>query len=179
MKRGRSRKAGARERNGQPQRALGEKIANERFATWQRRHLNGLIARDLMLDPRVGDPLGLLYVGDYIDEPTYQSGLSYRDTARSYRRINGLPSGLPKLLGVKGISHYEADPKVATAIKVRYLAYRLAIKRAAGSSGLAAVHRLCSTERMIEADDLDKLKLGLAALAAKKGQGSAPKRLTA
>lgn len=164
---GRLRRAGQREVNGRIERA-GEKVANERFARWQRRHLSGLVKDEMLLDPMISDPLGLLYVADYIDEPTYQNGLSYRDTARSYRRINGLPSGLPKLLGVKGISHYEADPKVATAVKLRYLAYRMAITRKGGAEALAAVHRVCSTERMIEAHELDKLKIGLSALTASR-----------
>ncbi len=166
------RKLAVRERNGRLDRTAA-KLVNERFAIWQRRHLKGLVPKEAMLDPLVGDPLGLLLVAEYIDEPTYQQGISYRDTARAYRRINGLPSGLPKLLGVKGISHYEADPKVAEAVKLRYLAYRIAIKRKAGAEGLAAVHRVCSIERMIEEGDLDKFKLGLSAL------GNSSKRLAA
>lgn len=165
---GRPKKPGERSASGQQRRTNGvvlhEVRENERHGRWQRRHLATIVSHETLLDPLCGDPLGILHIGKRISEPQYQAGLHYRATAEDYRRMNGLPSGLPKLLGQKGVSHYEADPEIAEKVRQRYFELRQKIVRAGGFEALSAIQLICSNERMIDAGQFEKLVLGLNAL---------------
>lgn len=167
---GRPKKAGPRYPGGQHRHTesgvlIRDARENERHGRWQRRHLIGIVSHETLLDPLCGDPLGILHVGKRLSEAQYQAGIHYRATAEDYRRMNGLPSGLPKPLGQKGISHYQADPEIAENVRKRYFALRQRIVKAGGFEALSAIQRICSNERMIDAGQFDALVLGLDALA--------------
>lgn len=167
---GRTRKIRERERNGRAQRSSEQQQMRDNLsaALRQRQWLKDWqIPESQWLDPRWNDPLGVLLLTRRLEQAHYDHGIRYRDTALAYRLTQGLPSGFPKLLGVKGVSHYEVDDHVAQAIKQRYLAYRHKILAKAGERALACVHLVCASERMIDLVDehLDQLRRGLAALA--------------
>ena len=168
---GRPRKLRGRERNGRLQRSQEERD-NQLAAYRQRQWLEGILPKPLWLDPHCSDPLGLLFLAQFIPERSYQSGVRYRDTALAYRRVSGLPSGLPKALGDKGVSHIEADPRVVLAIRKRYFGYRELVVRKVGRGALNLVHQVCATERMIDRSELEGLQDGLVAL----GEASNPGR---
>ena len=140
---------------------------NLKLGKYQRRWLEGLVPEDEWLNPLCGDPLGLLLITKLIDQDRYQNGMAFRDVARHYRRIHGLPSGYPKLLGVKGVSNGHYDPTIAESITKRYLASRKAINRRGGKDAMRAVHHICCSERMIAESQLGDLRKGLSVLAAR------------
>lgn len=168
---GRFRKHRERERSGRTQRSAEQRSfkENRSFALFQRRWLAPLkIPAELWLDHRWADPLGSLWLIGRIEERHYNYGIRYRDTALAYRLTQGLPSGVPKLMGQKGLSHYAVEERVAQAIKHRYLAYRATIIRKAGDQALSLVHTVCANERQLGSQDEESLELfrrGLVALA--------------
>lgn len=173
VRRGRKRLLGKRKNGRLTQRRIligGESIpretveSNQRHGRWQRRWLKPALGRDALLDPDAECPLGVLKLTGEIDEQAYQNGVYYRETAVSFRVMMGLPSGLPKLMGAKGISHYMPDEEVVRRVRHRYHVIRRRIMREAGTEALALVHRVCSQERGIERDQFDLLKAGLRAI---------------
>jgi hypothetical protein len=76
--------------------------------------------------------------------------------------MQGLPSGLPKILGVKGVSHYEASDEEVARVTRRYERYC----RQIGNAGrLSVVHRVCANDRMVETrEQLAMLRVGLSAI---------------
>jgi hypothetical protein len=123
----------------------------------------GIDVKDL-LDPRCSDPLGLYLMTRQITVGQYNSGVRYRHTAMLYRKFGGFPSGLPKLIGVKGLSLETTPAEVWEAIKQRYLLFRHLILQRAGRRALYAVHEVCAVERSIDGEMLVALRLGLRAI---------------
>jgi hypothetical protein len=188
---GRLRKTAKRERNGRVQRELAEARREERhnrtrLLELRARHVPATVPKglpalspDLYLDPRCTDPLGLLFLLKELTDRQYTNGLRYRETARAYRLVQGMPSGLPKALGEKGISHFEANERTVEAIRRRYLAYRHSIKRVTGIGGLALVHRVCVQEQqLLDNDEVAIVRKALAALSSRKERSRLISKLT-
>lgn len=172
--RGRPRKHKEREKSGRGSRAAAEKEIKE-FARWQRRHLNGIVPTDLILDQKAETPLGVLYLSARISEEQFHAGEEYAQAVRFYRVVSGMPLDLPSRMGIRGADNREFPSEVVDRAKTKYAMLRRKLIRA-GKGVLSAVSTLVIDERTQR--DEDKIKLVLKGLVALVGllPGITPRR---